>query len=136
MSRAPDLEVCGRWLEIGTGSGYAAAVLSRIARDVYTIERHPSLAREARAALERLGYDNVQVIAGDGTRGWPDAAPYDAIVVAAGGPEVPQALREQLAVGGRLVMPIGDTPREQRLVRVQRVAEDEYDQGDLLPVRC
>src|SRR5438552_1449543 len=135
MIEALELEGGERVLEVGTGSGYAAAVLSRIAREVYTIERHASLAREARAALERIGYDNVHVIEGDGTRGWPEAAPYDAIVVAAGGPEVPPALREQLAVGGRLVMPIGDTPREQRLVRVQRVAEDEYDQQDLLPVR-
>ncbi|TMH64362.1 MAG: protein-L-isoaspartate(D-aspartate) O-methyltransferase [Betaproteobacteria bacterium] len=135
MIDALELEGGERVLEIGTGSGYAAAVLSRIAREVYTIERHPSLAREARAALEGLGYDNVHVIEGDGTRGWPEAAPYDAIVVAAGGPEVPPALREQLAIGGRLVIPIGDTAREQRLVRVHRIGEDEYDQEDLLPVR-
>src|SRR2546421_2392821 len=135
MIEALELEGGERVLEIGTGSGYAAAVLSRIARELYTIERHPSLARDARAALERLGYDNVQVIEGDGTRGWPEAAPYDAIVVAAGGPEVPPALRAQLAIGGRLVMPIGDTPREQRLVRVERTGEDEYQQEDLLPVR-
>ena len=135
MIDALELEGGERVLEIGTGSGYAAAVLSRIAREVYTIERHPSLARDARAALERVGYDNVHVIEGDGTRGWPQAAPYDAIVVAAGGPEVPPALREQLAIGGRLVIPIGDTSREQRLVRVQRVGEDQYDQEDLLPVR-
>src|SRR2546427_520229 len=88
------------------------------------IVAHPILARDARAALERVGYDNGHVIEGDGTRGWPQAAPYDAIVVAAGGPEVPPALREQLAIGGRLVIPIGDTSREQRLVRVQRVGED------------
>jgi protein-L-isoaspartate(D-aspartate) O-methyltransferase len=135
MIDALELEGGERVLEIGTGSGYAAAVLSRIAREVYTIERHPSLARQARAVLERHGYDNVHVIEGDGTRGWPEAAPYDAIVVTAGGPEVPPALREQLAIGGRLLMPIGDTPREQRLVRVERVGQDDYDQEDLLPVR-
>src|SRR2546425_1075954 len=89
----------------------------------------------ARATRERLGYDNVHVIEGDGTRGWPEAAPYDAIVVAAGGNEVPPALRSQLAVGGRLVIPVGPTPREQRLVRVTRVGEDEFEQEDLLPVR-
>jgi protein-L-isoaspartate(D-aspartate) O-methyltransferase len=135
MIDALDLEGGEKVLEVGTGSGYAAAVLSRIAREVYTIERHPSLARHARAALARLGYDNVHVIEGDGSQGWPQAAPYDAIVVAAGGPEVPNALKEQLAIGGRLVMPIGDTPREQRLVRVLRRDEDEYEQEDLLPVR-
>jgi protein-L-isoaspartate(D-aspartate) O-methyltransferase len=135
MTEALELEGGERVLEVGTGSGYAAAVLSRIAGEVYTIERHPSLARGARAALERLGYDNVQVIEGDGSRGWPDAAPYDAIVVAAGGPEVPPALREQLAVGGRLVMPVGSTPGEQQLVRVTRVDENDFEQEDLLPVR-
>jgi protein-L-isoaspartate(D-aspartate) O-methyltransferase len=135
MIDALELEGGERVLEIGTGSGYAAAVLSRIAREVYTIERHPSLARDARSALARVGYDNVHVIEGDGTRGWPEAAPYDAIVVAAGGPEVPPALREQLAIGGCLLMPIGSTPREQRLVRVLRTGEDQYDQEDLLPVR-
>ena len=135
MTDVLELEGGERVLEVGTGSGYAAAVLSRIADEVYTIERHPSLARSARATLERLGYDNVHVIEGDGTRGWPEAAPYDAIVVAAGGNEVPPALRSQLAVGGRLVIPVGPTPREQRLVRVTRVGEDEFEQEDLLPVR-
>src|SRR5437870_12181113 len=132
MTDVLELEGGERVLEVGTGSGYAAAVLSRIADEVYTIERHPSLARSARATLERLGYDNVHVIEGDGTRGWPEAAPYDAIVVAAGGPDVPPALREQLAIGGRLVMPVGDTPREQRLVRVTRSGKDQYDLENLL----
>jgi protein-L-isoaspartate(D-aspartate) O-methyltransferase len=135
MTEALDLERGERVLEVGTGSGYAAAVLSRIAGEVYTIERHPSLARSASATLERLGYRNVHVIEGDGTKGWPDAAPYDAIVVAAGGMDVPPALRSQLAVGGRLVIPVGPTPREQRLVRVIRVSEDEFEEEDLLPVR-
>jgi protein-L-isoaspartate(D-aspartate) O-methyltransferase len=135
MTEALGLEGAERVLEVGTGSGYAAAVLSRIAAEVYTIERHPSLARTARATLKRLGYDNVHVIEGDGTKGWPQAAPYDAIVVAAGGIEVPPALREQLAVGGRLVIPVGPTPREQRLVRVTRVEDDRFEEEDLLPVR-
>jgi len=135
MAEALELEGGERVLEVGTGSGYAAAVLSRIAAEVYTIERHESLARDAQAALTRLGYSNVHVVVGDGTKGLPAAAPYDAIVVAAGGPQVPVALREQLAIGGRLVMPIGDTPREQRLVRVRRTREEEYEEEDLLPVR-
>lgn len=135
MTEALELEGGERVLEVGTGSGYAAAVLARIAAEVYTIERHPSLAREAKRTLRRLGYDNVHVIEGDGTRGWPDAAPYDAIVVAAGGIEVPQALKDQLALGGRLVIPVGPTPREQRLVRVIRVDESDYEEEELLPVR-
>jgi protein-L-isoaspartate(D-aspartate) O-methyltransferase len=135
MTEALELEGSERVLEVGTGSGYAAAVLGRIAAKVYTIERHPSLARTARATLERLGYDNVQVLEGDGTRGWPQAAPYEAIVVAAGGIDVPPALRRQLAVGGRLVIPVGPTPREQRLVRVTRTGKDEFEEEDLLPVR-
>ncbi|TMH43537.1 MAG: methyltransferase domain-containing protein, partial [Betaproteobacteria bacterium] len=135
MAEALELEGGERVLEVGTGSGYAAAVLSRIAAEVYTIERHESLARDAQAVLTRLGYSNVHVVVGDGTKGLPAAAPYDAIVVAAGGPQVPVALREQLAIGGRLVMPIGDTPREQRLVRVRRTREEEYEEEDLLPVR-
>src|SRR5438067_10089890 len=135
MAEALELEGGERVLEVGTGSGYAAAVLARIAGEVYTIERHPSLARSAEATLARLGFNNVRVIEGDGTRGWPQAAPYDAIVVAAGGIEVPPALRSQLALGGRLVIPVGPTPREQQLVRVTRVDEDEFEQEDLLPVR-
>lgn len=135
MTSVLELEGGERVLEVGTGSGYAAAVLSRIASEVYTIERHPSLASEAREALERLGYDNVHVIEADGTRGWPEAAPYDAIVVAAAGPDVPRALREQLAIGGRLVIPVGSTPREQQLIRVTRVGEDEFEEEELLPVR-
>src|SRR6184192_1352400 len=106
MAEALELEGGERVLEIGTGSGYAAGVLSRIAAEVYTIERHESLARDAQAALTRLGYSNVHVVVGDGTKGLPAAAPYDAIAVAAGGPQVPAALREQLAIGGRLVMPV------------------------------
>ena len=111
-------------LEIGTGSGYAAAVLSRVAAEVYTIERHAELAEAAERRLRTLGYANVHVRHGDGTLGWPEHAPYDAIAVAAGGPEVPKPLLEQLAVGGRLVIPIGPTPRLQKLVRVTRTGDD------------
>jgi protein-L-isoaspartate(D-aspartate) O-methyltransferase len=135
MVDALELEGGERVLEVGTGSGYAAAVLARIAGEVYTVERHASLAKSARDTLARLGFHNVHVIAGDGTLGYPDAAPYEGIVVAAGGNEVPQALKSQLAVGGRMVIPIGPTPREQRLVRVTRVQQDQFEEEDLLSVR-
>src|SRR5438552_6124327 len=102
MIDALELEGGERVLEIGTGSGYAAAVLSRIAREVYTIERHPSLARGARAALEGLGDDNVHVIEGDGTRGWLEAVADGGIVVGGGGPEGAPGLGGQVAIGGRL----------------------------------
>ena len=121
-------------LEIGTGSGYAAAVLAQIAGEVYTIERYANLAASAGERLTRLGYGNVHVLHGDGTRGWPEHAPYDAILVAAGGPEVPPTLREQLAIGGRLVIPVGPTARSQQLVRVTRVAEHRYDEEPLIAV--
>src|SRR5205807_7635578 len=87
-------------LEVGAGSGYAAAVMSQIADRVYAIERHPSLGKSAQLRLKKLGYDNTELRVGDGTRGWPEAAPFDAILVAAGGPEVPPALKEQLAIDG------------------------------------
>src|SRR6478672_2970980 len=112
-------------LEIGAGSGYAAAVLSEIAANVYTVERLGQLADKAAATLADLGYDNVHVLHGDGTRGWPEHAPYDAIVVAAGGPQVPESLKEQLKIGGRLVIPIGPDQRAQELVRLIRVSAGE-----------
>lgn len=121
-------------LEIGTGSGYAAAVLSRIAKHVVTIERHEELARTAKHRLEELGYDNVEIFAADGTLGWPDQAPYDAIVVAAGGKEPPPPLLEQLAIGGTLVIPVGETQRLQRLIRVVRT-RDGFEEEDLGSVR-
>lgn len=135
MAAALELEPRHRVLEVGTGSGYAAAVLSRIAAEVYTIERHGELAETARTRLEALGYANVHVRHGDGTLGWAEHGPYDAIVVAAGGPQVPDPLLAQLAVGGRLVIPVGDTPREQRLVRVRRVDAGTYAREDLGGVR-
>jgi protein-L-isoaspartate(D-aspartate) O-methyltransferase len=122
-------------LEIGTGSGYAAAVLSEIAADVYTVERHGPLAEKAAATLADLGYYNVHVLHGDGTRGWPAHAPYDAIIVAAGGPTVPESLKTQLKVGGRLVIPVGADQRAQELVRVTRVSQTEYRREDLADVR-
>lgn len=121
-------------LEIGTGSGYAAAVLSGIAAHVYTVERVGSLAGKAAATLSELGYDNVHVLHGDGSKGWPEHAPYDAIVVAAGGPRVPGSLKEQLKIGGRLVIPVGANQRAQELVRVVRVSKDEYRSEDIADV--
>jgi protein-L-isoaspartate(D-aspartate) O-methyltransferase len=135
MAEALELQPGDRVLEIGAGSGYAAAVLSRIAGDVWAVERHEPLAREARERLARLGYANVHIVHGDGTLGWPEHAPYDAIVVAAGGPEIPQALLDQLAEGGRLVIPIGPDVRSQNLVRVSHRTDGEYVREDLGPVR-
>ena len=124
-----------RVLEVGTGSGYAAAILSRIAKDVYTVERLESLATVAQERLERLRYTNIHVLCGDGTLGWPEHAPYDAIAVAAGGPTVPDALRSQLAVGGRLVIPVGPDETSQTLVRVTRETETEFRQEEIANVR-
>jgi len=134
MAQEARLRPGSRVLEVGTGSGYAAAIFSRAAGEVYTIERLDSLAELARARLRELGYDNVHVRHGDGTLGWPESAPFDAILVAAGGPELPASLQDQLAEGGRLVIPVGDTPREQRLVCVER-RDGKLHRTDLGAVR-
>ncbi len=135
MTEALELGVSDRVLEIGTGSGYAAAVLSRIVATVHSVERLEGLARSARERLDRLGYSNVLVHEGDGTLGWPEHAPYDAIVVTAGAPRVPPPLLHQLAIGGRLVIPVGPVPEFQLLVRVRRLNEDEYRTEELCGVR-
>jgi len=135
MIAALELKPSERVLEVGTGSGYAAAILAEIAEQVYTIERHKILADTARDKLQELGYRNVDVVCGDGSLGWPEQAPFDAIVVAAGGPEVPEALKQQLAIGGRLVIPVGTSMRTQKLLRVRRITEHEYAQEDLGDVR-
>ena len=135
MAEALALEGGENVLEIGTGSGYAAAVLSKIAAQVYTVERIGQLAEKAAATLADLGYGNVHVLHGDGTLGWTEHAPYDAIVVAAGGPEVPESLKAQLRVGGRLVIPVGSDPRVQELVRVTRLSHAEYGTEELADVR-
>ena len=103
-------------LEIGTGSGYQAAVLARLVKDVTTVERHHELAVSARSRLARLGCENVVVVEGDGSGGWPDAAPYDGMLVTAAAPEVPAVMVEQLAMGGRLVIPVGSRRRQVCLV--------------------
>jgi protein-L-isoaspartate(D-aspartate) O-methyltransferase len=135
MAEALMLKGGEKILEIGAGSGYAAAVLSEIAASVYTVERLGQLAEKAAATLAELGYDNVHVLHGDGTRGWPEHAPYDAIVVAAGGPQVPESLKEQLKIGGRLVIPVGVDQRSQELVRVVRISKHEYRSEDIADVR-
>lgn len=135
MAAALQLSPSDRVLEIGTGSGYAAAVLSRIAKRVETVERHAELSQISAARLARLGYDNVVVHHADGTLGWTEGAPYDAIVVAAGGPTVPDALLDQLAVGGRLVIPVGEERDLQTLMRVTRHADGRLEREDLGDVR-
>ena len=135
MTAALELKPDERVLEVGTGSGYAAAVLSKIAKEVYTIERHKILADTARKRLEELGYENIQVLYGDGTLGWPEHAPFDAIVVTAGGPDVPETLKRQMAIGGRLVIPVGAFLHVQQLLRIRRISEDEYKEEDLGGVR-
>jgi protein-L-isoaspartate(D-aspartate) O-methyltransferase len=135
MAAAARLGPGDRVLEVGAGSGYAAAVLSRIAGEVYAVERHEALAALAKRRMKMLALDNVHVLHADGTLGWPEHAPYDAILVAAGGPSVPAALRAQLAIGGRLVIPVGTTPRAQTLVRVTRNGQHAYEEEDLGPVQ-
>ncbi|NTV48455.1 MAG: protein-L-isoaspartate(D-aspartate) O-methyltransferase [Geobacteraceae bacterium] len=135
MTEALELRATDKVLEIGTGSGYAAAVLSRIVTNVYTIERVSGLAATARLLLERLGYTNIVIHVGDGTLGWPEHAPYDAIVVTAGAPKVPQPLLEQLAIGGRLVIPVGSSYDLQELIRIRRLSEHDYRSEDLCGVR-
>src|SRR3954464_15671608 len=127
MIEAAEVKPGDRVLEVGAGSGYAAAVMSRIADRVHAIERHPSLGEAAQERFRRLGYDNIDLRVGDGTLGWPDAAPFDAILVAAGGPDVPQALKNQLAIGGRLVIPVGDETRHQSLIKLTRKNETVFE---------
>ena len=135
MLDALELTPRDRVLEVGTGSGYAAAALAEIAAEVHTIERHEKLAKLAAERLRRDGYSNVRVHHGDGTLGWADAAPFEAIVVAAGGPDVPETLRMQLAIGGRLVMPVGEQSGLQELVRVRRLGPDSFKTERLADVR-
>jgi protein-L-isoaspartate(D-aspartate) O-methyltransferase len=121
-------------LEIGTGSGYAAAVLSRLVREVHTVERQAQLVEYAQLCLCDIGYTNIFVHLGDGTLGWLSAAPYDAIIVAAGGPAVPAALCKQLGKNGRLIMPVGSR-QKQKLELVWRKANGRFGKKPLTPVR-
>jgi protein-L-isoaspartate(D-aspartate) O-methyltransferase len=135
MIEAAELKPTDKMLEVGTGSGYAAAVASRLAEIVHTIERHGSLARTAADRLAALGYANCVVHTGDGTRGLPDEAPFDAILVTAGGPSVPETLKRQLAVGGRLIIPVGTFEDEQVLLRITRRSARDYDEETFGAVR-
>jgi len=135
MAQVLELTHTDRVLEIGTGSGYAAAVVSRIAAEVHSIERLPTLAEAARLRLRGLGYLNIHVHVGDGSLGLPGQAPYDAIVVTAGAPWVPEALKQQLAPGGRLVLPVGRHLDLQELVRVRRTGAENYASERLMGVR-
>lgn len=130
MLQALQLQGNERVLEIGTGSGYATAVLSQLASHVYSMERDPALEVAVRARLAALGYDGIHMVCRDGTLGWPEHAPYEAIMVTAGGPEIPPPLIDQLAVGGRLVMPVG-TREAQRLVLLIKTSEREHEVRDL-----
>ena len=122
-------------LEVGTGSGYQAAILAEIVARVYSIEVVPELAREASARLAELGYDNVEVRVGDGYAGWPEKAPFDAVLVTAAAPEVPPALVEQLKRGGRMVIPVGQRWGAQELMLVSKRADGSVERKNVLPVR-
>ncbi|WP_090194580.1 protein-L-isoaspartate(D-aspartate) O-methyltransferase [Erythrobacter sp. HL-111] len=134
MIEAARIDEGDRVLEVGAGSGYAAAVLSRIAAEVFAIERHEKLARQARERVEALGYDNCRIIAGDGMKGLAGEAPFEAILVAARGLEVPDALKDQLAIGGRLIIPVGDESVQQ-LTCITRTAEHDWDAQEITAVR-
>ena len=121
-------------LEVGTGSGYAAAVLSRLCRKVVTIDREPALAEHASATLRRLGFDNVEVAVGDGSQGWPAEAPYPEILVAAAASGVPPALLDQLADGGRMVIPVALSSEQPQDLRVYSRRGDEVTYRSLFPV--
>ena len=134
MTDLAELDGDSKVLEIGTGSGYQAAVLAQIAREVYSVERVEPLATDAVRRLRDLGYANVQVRTGDGYEGWPEHAPYDAILVTAAAPEPPSPLLEQLKIGGRLVIPLGYEFRAQELVVMIRESAGDFSTRPVLPV--
>lgn len=135
MTQALEPTTTDRVLEIGTGSGYAAAILSQIVAEVYTIERYEALGCKAETKFEELGYDNINVKIGDGTKGWPEKADFNGVLVSAGAPVVPESLAEQLVIGGRLVIPVGNKAGVQDLVRVKKKDEDEFVREQLGKVR-
>ena len=131
MIEAAEVEPTDTMLEVGTGSGYAAAVMSLVGRKVFTMERHSVLAERAKERLDGLGVKNVEIRVGDGSKGWPEKAPFDAIIVAAAGPDAPPALKEQLEIGGRLVIPVERVRNSQRLIRITRLSVNRYEEEDL-----
>lgn len=133
MTEALQVRPEDRVLEIGTGSGYQAAVLSLLAKQVYTIEIVPALARSSKALLHQLGYFNVTVREGDGYAGWPDQAPFDRVILTAAPPELPQALVDQLKPGGRLIAPVGAA--DQELILVEKQKDGSLKKRSVLPVR-
>jgi protein-L-isoaspartate(D-aspartate) O-methyltransferase len=126
MIEAAEIKPGERVLEVGAGSGYAAALLSRIAEQVYAVERHRSLGEAAQDRWRKLGYGNINLRVGDGTRGWSEVAPFDAILVSAGSPTVPQALMEQLVCGGRLIIPVDESAGGQTLLKITHRSETDY----------
>jgi protein-L-isoaspartate(D-aspartate) O-methyltransferase len=134
MTDRLDLAKRHKVLEVGTGSGYQAAVLSRLCRRVYTIERYRTLASEAGARFKKLKIGNITQMVGDGSKGWPAQAPFQRIIVTAAAKEPPPALLEQLTVGGIMIIPLEETPARQSLVKITRT-ETGYEREDLLPVR-
>jgi protein-L-isoaspartate(D-aspartate) O-methyltransferase len=134
MTDALDLPTGGRVLEIGTGSGYQAAVLADLGMRVFSIEVVPELAARARASLDRLGITSVQIRQGDGNGGWPEEAPFDAIMVTAAAPEIPSALLEQLKPGGRMVIPVGPAHADQMLLLIEKTAAGDIRRREVLPV--
>jgi protein-L-isoaspartate(D-aspartate) O-methyltransferase len=135
MLEAAELERSDRVLEVGAGSGYASAVLAQVVDEVIAIERHLELAKLAGERMERLGYENVSIYEGDGTRGFAEKGPFDAIIVSASGSHVPDVLLQQLEIGGRLVMPVGEPGAVQKLLKVTRTSEEEYEQEEFGAVR-
>jgi protein-L-isoaspartate(D-aspartate) O-methyltransferase len=135
MIEAAQVKAGDTVLEVGAGSGYAAAVISRIAGKVIAVERQPALVEVARERMRTMGFDNVEIVEGDGSTGWPDAAPFDAIIAAATGSHVPAPLVEQLRDGGRLVMPIGDPETMQELIKVTKRPDGTLEQVNLGAVR-
>ncbi len=135
MSQLIAIKPGDRVYELGTGSGYQAAVLAEMGAEVYTVEIVPELAQRAAGVLADLGYTKVRVRQGDGYLGWPEAAPFDAVIVTAAGPDIPQPLVDQLRVGGRLAMPLGSATENQTLIVATKRADGGLDQRDVLPVR-
>jgi protein-L-isoaspartate(D-aspartate) O-methyltransferase len=135
MTQALAVSPRDKVLEVGTGSGYQAAILAHLARRVYTVDRHRSLVAGARAIFEHLGLHNITAITADGSRGLPDQAPFDRILVTAAAEDPPGPLLAQLRVGGIMVLPVGQSDAVQSLIRVTRTAEKAYDYDELRPVR-